>query len=241
MSSEDRTVKSTRRRLILTLEGLEDRKLLSYYGSLSPLHTLRRVAAQTAPLTTTASGTVTANQIGGNTSDLGPPTPNELAKQRFVAKLAGTFETAPGRYALQPLQGLVLTTGGSNQALRLQSQMQFFTYSSPSLPPNGQINLSTKNVGNTGNMLLLDLTADSTSDSHGLPTHYTWTVNGSSGGVWTGATGSGTLDVRFSTTSAGGSHIKGKATIVIQGRVVTNHGLALNTALPGSRTQNQQQ
>jgi hypothetical protein len=183
------------------------------------------------------AGSISTSQVGVNPSDLGPPTPQELAKQRFVAKLSGTFETAQGRYQQQPLQGLVLTTGGSNQSLRLQSQMQFFTYTDPSLPPNGQINLSAKNAGNTGNMLLLDLTADPTALAHGLPTHFTWTVNGASGGVWTGATGEGTLDVQYSVTgNSRGGFLKGKAIVVVQGRVVTDHGLALNTSLPGSRS-----
>jgi hypothetical protein len=238
MPSGNRTGKSSRWRLVLNLEGLEGRELLSSYGNLSRVRSLSRPQPLAgAPLPTVVAGSVTASQVGGNTSDLGPPTPQELAKQRFAARLSGTFETAQGRYQQQPLQGLVLTTGGSNQSLRLQSQMQFFTYTDPSLPPNGQINLSAKNVGNTGNMLLLDLTADPTSLSHGLPSHFTWTVNGASGGVWTGATGQGTLDVHYTVTgSSRGGYLKGKAIVVAQGLVVSNHGLALNTSLPGSRS-----
>lgn len=238
MSSGDRTGKSSRRRVVLTLEGLEDRKLLSYYGSPSRVLLAQQAAALVDPATTTASGSVTTSQFGGNTSDLGPPSPHEAAKQRFIAKLTGTFETAPGRYQKQPLQGVVLTSGGSNQSLHLQSQMQFFTYSDPTLPPNGQINLAAKNIGSSGNQLVLDLTAGPTLLSHGLPTHFTWTVNGASGGVWQGATGQGTVDVVYRVTGQGlPGYLKGRANIVAQGQVVTNHGLTLDTALPGSRSQ----
>src|SRR5262249_20915741 len=90
-------------------------------------------------------------------------------------------------------------------------------------------------------LLLLDLTADPAQRFQGLPTHFTWTVNGASGGVWTAATGEGTLDVHYTVTGGTrGEFPRGKVTIVVQGRVVTNHGLALNTSLPGSRSHLQQ-
>jgi hypothetical protein len=225
MSSGDRTGKSSRR-CVFTLEGLEDRRLLSYYG--------RLVQVPMAQV-----GSVSASQVGGNTSDLGPPSPQEAARERFVARLAGTFETAPGRYQKQPLQGLVLTTGGSNQSLHLQSQMQFFTYTDPTLPPNGQIYMATKNVGNTGNQLILDLTADPTALAHGLPTHFTWTVDGTSGGVWQSATGQGTLNISYTVTGQTRGFLHGKAIVTAQGQIVTNHGLTSNLALPGSRSHNQ--
>lgn len=224
-----------RRRRLPAVEGLEHRTLLSTLGT--PARA--RAAAALGPVT--AAGSVSAAQVGVDPGDLGPPTPQEAAKQRFVARLAGTFETAPGRYALQPLQGVVLSTGGSNQSLRLQSQMQFFTYTDPNSPPNGQINLAAKNVGNTGNQLVLDLTADPNSLSHGMPTRFTWTVNSVSGGVWQNATGQGTLEIHYNLSGpARGVRMKGSVTLQVLGQIVSNHGLTLNTALPGSRTTNQQ-
>ncbi|MFO0951787.1 MAG: hypothetical protein U0835_11690 [Isosphaeraceae bacterium] len=233
MSARDRAGRKAGNRLGPSVERLEGRSLLSFYGPLRPAPARLRTAA--------VVGDVSAsNVVGAPPPPLGAPSPAEAARSRFVAKLAGTFETAPGRYEKQPLQGIVLTTGGSNQALRLQSQMQFFLYSDPSLTPNGQINLSAKNVSNTGNQLILDLTADPTSPAqHGLPTRYNFTVSDSSGGLWSNATGSGILEISYRYTGRPhGARGKGNAIIVIQGTVVTNHGLLLNTSLPGNRVKN---
>jgi hypothetical protein len=237
MPFRDRTGDPKWRRSRPGIERLEDRKLLSFYGSTHPLHAPTRLAAQLGPVVPASGGTVSATNIAGAPPpDLGAPTPQEAAKSHFVAKLSGSFETAPGRYQKQPLQGILLTTGGSTQALRLQSQMQFFLYNDPNLMPNGQINLSTKNVGNTGSSLILDLTGDPTSLSHGLPTHYTYTVNGGSGGFWLNATGQGTLDVHYMFSGRShGTHSKGRAFVVINGTAVTSHGLTLDISLPGNR------
>ena len=224
MSSGDRTGKSPRR-CVLTLEGLENRRLLSSNGPL-------------LGVSTGQIGSVSTSQIGGDTSDLGPPSPHEAARQRFVARLMGTFETAPGRYQLQPLQGLVLTTGSSNQALHLQSQMQFFTYTDPTLPPNGLINVSPRNTATTGSQLILDLTGDPASLTHGLPAHFTWTVDASSAGVWQSATGQGTLDVVYNAKGQTRGFLSGRAIVTVQGQIVSNHGLTFNLALPGSRSHN---
>jgi hypothetical protein len=225
MSSRDRTGKSPRR-CVVSLEGLEQRRLLSYYGGL-----LHASTAEVRP--------VSASQVGGDTSDLGPPSPHEAARQRFAARLVGSFVTAPGRYQKQPLQGLLLTTGSSNQSLHLQSQMQFFTYSDPTLPPNGQINMATRNNSTSGSQLVLNLTADPTSLVHGLPSHFTWTVDASSGGVWQNATGQGTLDVVYRVKGQTRGFLDGGASVVVQGQIISNHGLTLNLSLPNNRTHNQ--
>jgi hypothetical protein len=239
MPFRDRTGDPKWRRSRPGIERLEDRELLSFYGARHavPRFAPPRPVAQLGPAVPASGGTVSANNIvGAPPPDLGAPTPKEAAKSHFVAKLSGSFETASGRYQKQPIQGELLTTGGSTQALRLQSQMQFFLYNDPNILPNGQINLSTKNVGNTGSALLLDLTGDPTSLVHGLPTRYTYTVNGGSGGFWLGATGTGTLDVHYVFSSRSqGIHSRGKAFVVINGTVVTSHGLTADIFLPGNR------
>jgi hypothetical protein len=202
----------------LTAEGLEPRNLLSAFP---------------------AGRLAVAQAASPSPSDLGPPTPNELARQRFVARLAGTFQTAPGRFLHQPVQGLILSSGGSNQSLHLQSQMQFFLYDLPGTPPTGQIALAAKNISTTGSLLLLDLTSDGVSFAHGLPTRFTWTVNDGSGGAWQGATGQGTLDVSYRIfRRPRGVRIAGAATVSIQGTVQTNHNLTNPIFLPGNRPQN---
>ena len=150
--------------------------------------------------------------------------------------MSGGFVTSPGRYVGEPLQGEIVATGGSNQSLRLNAQMQFFNYSEPTAAPTGQIALSPKNVSSTGNLLILDLTSDGTNFSHGLATRYTWTVNPASGGLYANATGSGTLGVRYSVTRVrNGTFVAGKAFIKALGSVVTSHGLTLDTSTAGNR------
>ena len=227
MAVEDRKRRGARYRPAIAVEGLESRALLSSFPSagMHHVHTLPSAAISSA------------ERALGAAVDLGAPTANELAKQRFTARLTGSFVTTTGRFQNQPLQGEIVAAGGSNQSLRINSQMQFFLYRDPTVAPNGQIALTPKNVSSTGNLLLLDLTADPNSLVHGiLPAHYTWTVNGGSAGLWQGATGTGTLDVGFRLNKAPhGVHSMGKAQIAVKGLIQTNHGLTLDTATAGNR------
>ena len=227
MPSAERPRNATRRRPVLSVEGLEARDLLSMLLAHS------RQARQ--PVSTPAVAAMATSA-----PDLGPPTAHELAKEKFVARMSGSFVTARGRFQNQPVQGEIVATGGSNQSLRLNAQMQFFLFSDPTVPPSGQVAFTPKNVSSTGSLLLLDLTADPTMLSHGLPTHFTWTVDSSSGGLWTNATGQGTLDVTYklSGKTKPGILSRGSAFIAAQGLIVTNHGLTLDTATAGNRPQN---
>ena len=242
MSFRDRSRDPARRRSAPAVERMEARELLSFVlMSHAPRggHVIHAFATNSGGGGGNSGGSSTpvpSNQL----PDLGAPTPREVAKEHFIAKLAGSFVTQPGRFEKEPLQGLILATGGSNQSLRLNAQMQFFLYSDPTLPPSGQIDLTPKNVSSTGSALILDLTADPGSIVHGiLPTHYTWTVNSSSAGVYTGATGQGTLDVHYNLRSVpSGVRSSGTAIVVAQGMVVTNHGLSLDISAPGNRPQN---
>lgn len=233
MPPTDRSRPPARRRTVLTLEGLEDRRLMSAAVLAHPRHTH-------AVHTLAGTGPGSGGGSGQGMPDLGPPTANEAAKERFVAKLVGTFVTAPGRFQNQPLQALVLATGGSNQALHVLANFQFFFNADPAFPPTGQINLTTRDAATTGTSLLLDLTADPNVTSHGLPTHFNYTVNtGGSGGTYAGATGQGTLDIHYILNGRPrGVRSAGRVTLVIQGTVVTNHGLTLDIASPGNRTAN---
>lgn len=244
MSPVDRLRTAGRaRRHAPRLERLESRDLptftlIHHATGLAPALLAAATPGQAATTSASASGgSISASQTSGPV--LGPPTPREAAKQHFIAKLKGNFVTTQGRFQNQPVQGLILATGGSNQSLRLNAQFQFFLYSDANFPPTGQIALSPKNVSSTGNLLLLDLTADPTMTSHGLPTHYTWTVNAGSGGLYLNATGQGTLDVSYSLVNRPiGVHGKGTAIVVVRGMVVTTHGLTLDTSAPGNRTKN---
>jgi len=252
MTPADRSRVPSRRRSAPAVEGLESRALLSFVTvfhahGMSP----RLVRAEAVSGIGSGGGSgssggagnagTTATPLPSNQApNLGAPSPAEAAKQRFLSKTAGTFVTQPGRFAGQTLQGLILATGGSNQSLRLNLQMQFFDYADPAQPPTGQIDESPKNVSSTGTALILDLTAVPNSLSHGaLPTRFTYTVNGGSAGLYTGATGQGTVDVHYNLYHRpSGVRSGGTATVVVQGTVVTNHGLTLDTATPGNRPRN---
>jgi len=233
MPPTDRSRPPTRRRSVLTFEGLEDRRLMSVAVPAHPrhVHVVHALAG---------TGLGGGGGSGQGVPDLGPPTRNEAIKERFVAKLVGTFVTAPGRFQNQPLQALVLATGGSNQALHMIANFQFFENADPAFPPTGQINLTTRDAATTGTSLLLDLKADPHFTSHGLPTHFNYTVNtGSSAGTYSNATGQGILDIHYLLNGRpSGVHSAGRAIVVVQGTVVTNHGLTLDIASPGNRTAN---
>lgn len=234
MPPKDRSRRSARRRPALAVEGLEARELLTVIAR--HVNHAAAAAAAAAQATTDPALVVPAPLPSNQDPNVSDPTPAELARQHFTLGLKGSFQTSRGRFANEPLQGLILATGGSNQSLHLNAQMQFFLYSIPGALPTGQIALTPKNTSTTGTLLLLDLTSDGSSSSHGLPTHYTWTVNSGSGGLYTNASGSGTLDVGYTFgRRPNGVNGLGKVTIKAQGSVVTSHALTLDISAPGNR------
>ncbi|MHC5544731.1 hypothetical protein ACYOEI_41390, partial [Singulisphaera rosea] len=164
----------------------------------------------------------------------GQPTAQTLRRQAYVAKATGSYGIAPGAYTDQKLQGYVLASGGSNQSLHLDLQMRFFVPKDPTQPATGVATLIPRNAATSGSTLILDLT--SVPDGSGsLPTHYTWTVDSSSGGLYTNGggfgQGQGTLDIRYLT----GGKRSGRASIVIQGQVNAS-GIFSNLASVGNRS-----
>lgn len=153
------------------------------------------------------------------------PTARELARQAFSAKFSGMYVAGPGRYTDQKAQFFISGGGMSTSFLKGDVQIGLFTPVDPSRPTTGIAALIDKNASNSGNILVLDLRGDTSSlDAAGRPTHFTWTVDGSSGGSFSGATGSGTLDIRYWT---GGKRManaprSGKAGVMFKGLVDTN-------------------
>lgn len=208
------------------IEPLERRDLLSVIPILENL-------AHQANLRTQAAVHVAPAQTSGTAPQ---PTPHEVARERFIAKLSGEYITGPGRFTNQSLQALVLGTGGSNQALRLAMQMRFYMPTDPTQPTTGQAALFDKNVANTGSALVLDLTAAPQAGTNGLPTSFTWTVDGTSGGLWSGAVGQGTLQVHY---APGGklprrANGAGRVYLVFQGAVNTTM-VGNDLGAPGNR------
>ena len=103
----------------------------------------------------------------------------------------------------------------------------------PTAPPTGSASLIGKNVSNTGTLLGLDLQFDPQSMVGGLPTRFTWTVNGTSGGTYSNANGQGTGQIiyfpsgRLPSRALGAGHYG----VIFRGMVATT-GINDITRLP---------
>jgi hypothetical protein len=151
------------------------------------------------------------------------PTRHERVREAFNGRFQGPFATGPGRFKDQALLTHVQGGGNTNQFLHGNVIIQMTTPRDPSQPETGTAELFAKNVATTGTVLVLDLTGTAPADPVRPPTHFTWTVDTSSGGLYTNATGQGTLDLIYFP----GGHLPsrarqaGHAGAVFQGRVNT--------------------
>jgi hypothetical protein len=171
------------------------------------------------------------------------PTPHEVVRQRYRAGLSGSFTLGPGRYSDQAAAISTLGTGGSNQSLHVGYTMRVTLPVAKTDPITGVIGIFPNNVATTGSTLLLELTGDPASTVHGLPTHYTWIVSPSSGGIYSNVgpygSGSGTLDIHFAALGVGKGAValKGKAFIIIKGMINTS-GVTNVLGYPGEIAKN---
>ena len=153
------------------------------------------------------------------------PTAHELAREKFVAKFSGTFLVGPGRFTDQASQTFLKGGGTSNAFLHADLQMAAYTPVDPAGQTTGIAALIVKNVSNSGNLLVLDLQGNTASlDSAGRPTRFTWTVDGSSGGTFSGATGGGTVEIRYwhHGKLPAGARGAGGAGVIFRGHIDTN-------------------
>lgn len=128
----------------------------------------------------------------------GLPTPHEIRRQRYVGRFKGDYVIGPGRYTDQAAALSSLGYGGSNQAFHLWTNMRITVPSDPNATTTGQIYMIPWSIATTGTALILDLQGDPKSiGPNGFPTHYTWTVNGNSGGLYQLSQGQGTFDIKF--------------------------------------------
>ncbi len=142
------------------------------------------------------------------------PTPREQARQRFFAAFSGTSVTGPGRFTDQASQTYIQGGGNSSAFLHGNLQMVLYTPVDRGDAVAGNAALIVKNVTNSGNLLLLDLEGDTQSlDRAGRPTRLSWTVNGGSGGTFSGATGEGTVEIRYPSGGKRGTPARGAGAI----------------------------
>jgi hypothetical protein len=202
-------------------ERLDNRALLSLLPLLVHSQPQIHVAASGAA----GQGGGATSGLPGITNSTAPPSPRELLREAFSASLSGPYSVAAGRFQDQARQIFIKANGSSNFSAGAELQMGIFTPADPTTGPIvGTATLADRAIGTTGSTLILDLTGDPASlDSLGRPTHFTWTVDSSSGGNFTNAAGQGTLDVRFQLGGAVHHHPlhAGIAYVRISGQVAT--------------------
>ncbi len=158
------------------------------------------------------------------TPTMGAPTPHELARRTFFAAFRGVYYVGPPRLTDQSAQFYLRGGGTSNAFLHGDLQLAFYPPAASGGETTGVAALTAKSVSNTGDQLGLDLNGVVPPPRPGLPFVLNWTVNGTSGGSFAGATGSGTVEIRlrpgarlrFESSGAG------VADVIFRGSVVTS-------------------
>ncbi|AGA31278.1 hypothetical protein [Singulisphaera acidiphila] len=155
-------------------------------------------------------------------------TPRGQAKFAFLGLFKGTFTTGPALFTDQSNQTLFRGVGTTSATLHGAVQAAFYTPKDPAEPTTGLVGVFDKNVANSGTQVFLTLTGDTSSlDRAGRPTRFTWTAGDGAGG-YGGATGEGTLEVRYSPrrTPPQGGTSAGTGSIIIKGQLITDNGVS---------------
>jgi hypothetical protein len=261
MSARKRASRSRSRREPI-LEALEGRELLSYAAlfASSPLRFGRSGAPTTLPgaavSTLTIPSTVPQTSAGHNARLLASflpyarvlypgaqqPTAHELAREAFVAKFNGTYQTGPGRFTNQGMMISFTASGGSNSSLHMYIQGNLVL---PADPNNqtvvGSASLFPKNVLSSGAIGTLALQGNRDPNIAGLPTQLNWMVNiNESSGLFlspgTSAAGGGSFgsaQLRFIPERSQHGFSSGKVSIVLRG-LIYNTGTLNTLGNPGN-------
>jgi hypothetical protein len=210
MSARTRAGRPARRDLVLALEGLESRELLSYYAALYAKAGLRSAAmpghldfapqaTTTGVSATTSAATATATS-GGLPKRIPPilrtlaninyppgtspqPTNRELVREAISANFSGSYHAGPGRFSDQAMTISLTAFGGANFSYHTNLTGVVYTPVDPATNSAvGIITLFPRNVLTSGAQLTYDLTATGY-DRHGLPNVFsTLTDQGQSSG-----------------------------------------------------------
>lgn len=188
------------------------------------LETLERRAVPSTLGTVVAASRVSAAEVAppGATNEIldptGLPTAHERLRQRFQATFTGPYVIGPGRFSSQKSQVLIRGAGTSNRFLHGDVIFKYATPRDPAVSSTGALTMFDRNA-NSGSHLGLALTAvPGASDRHGRPTQFAFVVDPTvSSGLFTGASGSGILDVRYRAAQA----TSGTASVRARGTVYT--------------------
>lgn len=155
------------------LEGLEGRIALS-------------TAAVAAPGIARAAATMS-------------PTPQfPLRYTKFTGLFQGSYTVGPARQAGFSTQ--LYMTGGGNTSAFYHGNVQVAIYvpDDRSEPAIGQANLIPRGSGDSGDLLVVNMTAVAGHvDKGGRPDLFNWTINDNSGGQFTSSEGSGTVQLTY--------------------------------------------
>jgi hypothetical protein len=216
MRSQEGADREPSRHARLKVEPLESRGLLSVV----PIFMAREHGVSRG-----VPALLSSQQAPDGATSASVPTPHELRREHYSAKAAGPFVTGPGRYTDQALQVSISAFGGSTHSFHVGINLRYFVPRDPARPITGVAAIIPRNASTSGSTLVLDLRAEPTGALSALPSHFTWTVDSSSGGIYTSAgtfgTGQGTLDIHYVSGGRrpGRAFSSGKAFLVLNGLV----------------------
>ncbi|WP_165227510.1 hypothetical protein [Aquisphaera insulae] len=122
-----------------------------------------------------------------------------LRTSRFQARFQGPFVVGAPRASVERSQMYMFGGGNSSAFEHADLQLGLSTPADPSQPIVGQAVIMVKNIGNTGNELVLDLTqVPGAVDRRGRPNKFTFTQNDGSGGSFSAGEAQGVMTLIYS-------------------------------------------
>jgi hypothetical protein len=155
----------------------------------------------------------------------GVPSRHERAREVFRATYAGSFTVGRGRFSTEARQVYARGAGTSNAFLHGDHQMRIVIPTDPAAPVTGVIAQYDRSNASAA-VLGLRLTGSPQDvDRGGRPTTLAFTVDTDiSSGIFTGATGQGTVRIRYIPSGRSGPGIfsQGTALVLVRGSVFTS-------------------
>lgn len=216
----DANRRRNRRSLRPRVELVEPRSLLS--GVVATISANALDAAAARPRLNQQGSFFTAPTEPSDTmvTPPGRPTRATLRQTFFQATFVGSYHLGPGRTTAESNQVYIRGAGRSTAFLHGGIQVRYIVPTDRTVEPVGVANMLDRNINN-GGQLGVDITAvPGATDRFGRVTRFTWTVDSSySGGVFTNASGQGTLRVKYA-----GVPVRGKTSpvsMIFRGHILT--------------------
>jgi hypothetical protein len=154
----------------------------------------------------------------------GVPTRRERAREAFRATYAGPFTVGRGRFSTEARQVYARGSGTSNAFLHGDHQMRIVLPTDPAAPVTGVIVQYDRSNASAGVLGLRLSGTPGDVDRAGRPTTLAFTVDTDiSAGIFTGATGQGTVRIRYIPSGRSGPGIfsQGTALVLVRGSIFT--------------------